>query len=81
MTTNPSAVPPVPPGLVPAGPDPLALIVERLMAKLAQSLAVTQARGNPNAGAFSGVMTRLRQACGIMMEGFQEACLGIEVVV
>ena len=51
------------------------------MTKLAQSVAVTQARGNPNAGAFSGVMTGLRQACGIMMEGFWEACLGVEVVV
>ena len=81
MTTNPGAIPPVPPGLVPAGPDPLALILERSMAELAQSLAVTQAGGNPNAGAFSSVMTRLRQACGIMMEGFREACLGNEVVV
>ena len=26
-------------------------------------------------------MLGLRQACGLMMEGFQEACLGIEVVV
>ena len=51
------------------------------MAELAQSLAVTQTRGNPNARAFSGVMTGLRQACGIMMEGFREACLGVEVVV
>ena len=51
------------------------------MAELAQSLAVSQARGNPNTGAFSGVMIGLRQAYGIMMEGFWEACLGIEVVV
>ena len=80
-TTNPSTVPLVPPGLVLAGPDPSALIVNRSMTKLAQSLAVTQAGGNPNAGAFSSVMTGLRQACGIMMEGFWEACLGIEVVV
>ena len=51
------------------------------MTKLAQSMAVIHARGNPNARAFSSVMTGLRQACGIMMEGFQEACLGVEVVV
>ena len=51
------------------------------MAELAQSLVVTQARGNPNTGAFCSIMTRLRQACGIMMEGFQEVCLCIEVVV
>ena len=51
------------------------------MTELAQSLAVTQAGANPNAGAFSGVMTGLRQACGIMMEDFREACLGVEVVV
>ena len=76
MTTNPGAIP-----LVPVGLDPLALIVERSMTKMAWSLAVTQARGNPNVGAFSGVMTGLRKACGIMMEGFWEACLGIEVVV
>ena len=81
MTTNPGTIPPVLPGLVQAGPDPSALIVERSMTELAQSLAITQAGGNPNAIAFSGVMTGLRQACGIMMEGFQEACLGIEVVV
>ena len=81
MTTNPGAIPQVPPSLVPAGPDPSALIVKRLMTELAQSQAVTQARGNPNARAFSSVMTRLRQACGIMMEGFREACLGVEVVV
>ena len=80
-TTNPGAIPLVLPGLVPAGPDLSALIVERSMTELAQSLAITQARGNPNAVAFSSVMTRLRQACGIMMEGFWEACLGIEVVV
>ena len=81
MTPNPGATPPVPPGLVPVGPDPSALILERSMAELVQSLAVTQAGSNPNAGAFSGVMTGLRQACGIMMEGFREACLGVEVVV
>ena len=78
---NPNATPPVPPSLAPARPDLSALVADRSMAKLAQSLAVTQARGNPNTGAFSGIMTGLRQACGIMMEGFWEACLGIEVVV
>ena len=80
-TPNSSTVPPVPPSLAPTRPDPSALLVQRSMAKLAQSLAVTQAGGNPVAGAFSGVMTGLRQAFGIMMEGFWEACLGVEVVV
>ena len=51
------------------------------MADLAQSLAVTQARGNPNTGSFSGVMTRLRKPCGLMTEGFRQACLDVEVVV
>ena len=81
LTPNPNAAPPAPPSLALAGADVLALVADRAMAKLAQSLAVSQARGNPNAGAFSGIMTGLQQACGIMMEGFQEACLGIEVVV
>ena len=56
-------------------------MADRSVAKLGQSLAITQAGGNPNARAFSCVMTGLRQACGLMMEGFREACLGIEVVV
>ena len=51
------------------------------MTYLAQSLAVTQARGSPHAGSFSGVMTGLRKACGLMSEGFQQACLDVEVVV
>ena len=66
---NPNTAPPVLPSLAPAGPDLSALVAERSMAKLAQSLAVTQAGGNPNARAFSSIMTGLRQACGIMMEG------------
>ena len=78
---NPNAAPPVPPSLALARPDFLALVADRSVAVLAQSLAVSQAGGNPNAGAFSGVITGLRQACGIMMEGFWEACLGVEVVV
>ena len=51
------------------------------MTYLAQSLAVSSAGGNPDIGAFSGVMTALRKACGLMSEGFQEACLDVEVVV
>ena len=51
------------------------------MTYLAQSLAVSGAGGNPDIGAFSGVMTALRKACGLMSEGFQEACLDVEVVV
>ena len=78
---NSNAAPPVPPSLALAGADVSALVADRVMAELAQSLAVSQAGGNPNAGAFSGVMTGLRQACRIMMEGFWEVCLGIEVVV
>ena len=80
-TLHPNAAALLPPGLTPGGPNLLALVADTLMADLAQSLAVTQARGNPNARAFSGMMTGLRQACGLMMEGFQEACLGVEVVV
>ena len=51
------------------------------MTYLAQSLTVSGTGGNPNIGAFSGVMTALRKACGLMLEGFQEACLDVEVVV
>ena len=56
-------------------------IADRSMTYLAQSLAVSGARGNPDIGAFSGVMTALRKACGLMSEGFQEVCLDVEVVV
>ena len=48
------------------------------MTYLAQSLAVSGAGGNPDIGAFSGVMTALRKACGLMSEGFQEAYLDVE---
>ena len=58
-----------------------AQIANRSMSYLAQSLAVSSARGNPDIGAFSGVMTTLRKACGLMSEGFWEACLDVEVVV
>ena len=51
------------------------------MTYLAQSLAISGAGANPNIGAFSGVMTALRKACGLMLEGFQEACLDVELVV
>ena len=78
---NSNAAPPVTPSLALAGADVSTLVADRAMAELAKSLAVSQAGGNPNTRAFSGIMTGLRQACGIMMEGFREACLGIEVVV
>ena len=58
-----------------------AQIADRSMTYLAQSLAVSSAGGNPDIGAFSGVMTALRKACGLISEGFQEACLDVEVVV
>ena len=58
-----------------------AQITNRSMTYLAQSLAVSSAGGNPNVGAFSGIMTGLRKACGLMSEGFQQACLDVEVVV
>ena len=56
-------------------------IADRSMTYLAQSLAVSSARGNPDIGAFSSVMTALRKACGLMLEGFQKVCLDVEVVV
>ena len=77
----PDAAAPVPPGLPLGQPSIEVLVADRWMADLVQSLAVTQAGGNPQARAFSGVMTGLRQACGLMTQGFQEACLGVEVVV
>ena len=62
--------PPVPSG---AMPDPeaklQAQITDRSMTYLAQSLTVSSAGGNPDAGAFSGIMTSLRKACGLMSEG------------
>ena len=81
VTPNPDAAPPVPPGITLGKPDLEVLVADRSMADLAQSLAVNEARGNPHARSFSGVMTGLRQACGLMTEGFQEVCLGVEVVV
>ena len=64
------------------GPSSIeALVADKTIADLAQSLAIGQAGGNPQAGAFSSVMTGLREACGLMFQGFQEACLGVEVVV
>ena len=78
-TASTSQVPLVPPdaalGHLPAH------IADRSMTYLAQSLAISSAGGNPDVGAFSGVMTALRKACGLMLEGFQEACLDVEVVV
>ena len=56
-------------------------IADRSMTYLAQSLDISSAGGNPDIGAFSSVMTALRKACGFMSEGFQEACLDVEVVV
>ena len=57
------------------------LVADQAMADLAQTLAISQAGGNPQAGAFSSVMTGLQEACGLMFQGFQEAWYGIEVVV
>ena len=51
------------------------------MTYLAQSLAVSSTGGNPDVGAFSGIMTALRKTCGFMSEGFWEVCLDVEVVV
>ena len=51
------------------------------MANLAQSLSIIQAGGNPHTGSFSGVMAGLREACVLMMEGFQQAYLDVKVVV
>ena len=72
--------------VVPLGVDPdegtlQAHIGDRSMADLTQSLAMTQAGGNPHAGAFSGIMEGLKEACGLMTKGFQQACLDVEVVV
>ena len=81
VTPNPNAALPVSPGIALCQPSIEALVADRSMADLVQSLVVAQARGNPQAGAFSSVMTRLRQAFGLMTQGFQEACLGVEIVV
>ena len=81
-TASTSQVPPVPPDAAPGqGVGLPTHIADRSMTYLAQSLAVSGTGGNPNIGAFSGVMTALRKACGLMSEGFQEACLDVEVVV
>ena len=82
VTASTSQVPPVPSDAAPGQEVGLpAQIAKRSMTYLAQSLAVSSAGGNPNKGAFSGVMTALRKACGLMSEGFREACLDVEVVV
>ena len=81
-TASTSQAPPVPPEAAPGqGVGLPAQIADRSMTYLAQSLAVSGAGGNPDIGAFSSVMTALRKACGLMSEGFQEACLDVEVVV
>ena len=81
-TPSTSQAPPVPPSTVPDQDVGLhTQIAERSMTYLAQSLAVSSAWGNPNVGAFSSIMTALRKACGLMLEGFQEVCLDVEVVV
>ena len=70
-TASTSQAPPVPPDAVP-GQDAgvSAQIADRSMTYLAQSLAVSSARGNPDIGAFFSVMTALRKACGLMSKGF-----------
>ena len=82
VTASMCQMPPVPPDAALGQEAGLPTqIADRSMTYLAQSLAVSSARGNPNIGAFSGVMTALRKACGLMSEGFREACLDVEVVV
>ena len=81
-TASTSQVPPVPHDAAPGKAAGLPThIANRSMTYLAQSLAVSGTGGNPDIGAFSGVMTALRKACGLMSEGFQEECLYVEVVV
>ena len=82
ITASTSQVPPVPPDAALGQEAGLpAQIANRSMTYLAQSLAVSSTGGNPNIGAFSSVMTTLRKACGLMLEGFREVCLDVEVVV
>ena len=82
VTASTSQLPPVPSDTALGQEAGLpAQIADRSMTYLAQSLAVSSAGGNPDIGAFSGVMTTLRKACGLMSEGFWEACLDVEVVV
>ena len=81
VAPSPSLAPPVPSGIILDKADLQAQVADRSMAYLTQSLAMTQAGGNPHAGSFSGVMTRLRKACRLMTEGFWQACLDVEVVV
>ena len=81
-TASNSQVPPVPPNTaLGQGVGLPAHIANRSMTYPAQSLAISGTGGNPNIGAFSGVMTALRKACGLMSEGFQEVCLDVKVVV
>ena len=82
ITASTSQVPPVPPDTALGQEAGLpAQIANRSMTYLAQSLTVSSAGGNPDIGTFSGVMTTLKKACGLMLEGFREACLDVEVVV
>ena len=82
ITASTSHIPPVPPDAAPGQEVGLpAQIANRSMTYLVQSLAISSAGGNPNIGAFSSVMTTLRKACGLMLEGFREVCLDVKVVV
>ena len=70
----------VPPGVNPDEGALQARVGDRSMADLAQSLAVTQAGGNPHTGSFTSIMEGLKEACRLMTEGFEQACLDMEVV-
>ena len=81
MAPSPSLGQGVPLTIDPDEGDLKAQVADRSMAGLAQSLVIAQAGGDPYTGSFSGLMAGLKEAFRLMTEGFQQACLDVEVVV
>ena len=79
--TTPATAPVTPPDQNPGMGSLQAWIAEQSMAHLAQSLAATQAGGDPHAGTFAGVMEGLKEVCGLMTARFQWVCLDVEAIV
>ena len=80
-STTPATAPVVSLGQNPDLGSLQAQIGDQSMARLAQSLAATQAGGDPHGGSFARVMEGLKEVCGLMTAGFQHACLDMEAIV
>ena len=75
----PGLVPAAPPGQDPGMGFPRIPAGDQFVTPLSQTTA--QARGNPHANSFTGVMEGLKEVCSMMTTGFQRVCLDIEAIV